>query len=79
MLLTNFFKIDIAPFFFNIQLERFGVIDGIPPDMGIQARTVPSATLCRPLTGLEYSLAQPQFGVAKHVLHVLFAAHLASS
>jgi hypothetical protein len=77
--LTNFFRMDTAPFFFIIKLIRFGVSEGFPPDIGIQARIVPSATPCTPLTGSEYSPAQPQFGVAKHVLQVLFATHLASS
>ena len=78
MLLTNFFKMDMAPFFFSIKFARFSVMNGWPPDMGIQAITDPSATPCRPLTGAEYSLAHPQFVVAKHELHVLFAAQTAS-
>jgi hypothetical protein len=77
-LLTNFFKMDMAPFFLNIKFARFGVMNGRPPVMGIQAITDPSATPWRPLTGAEYSLAQPQFVVAKHELHVLFAAQIVS-
>lgn len=76
ILLTNFFKVDMAPFFFNIKFARFGVMNGLPADIGIQAKIDPSATPCRPLVGAEYSLAQPQFGAPKHVLHVLFIAHI---
>lgn len=77
--LTNFFKMDTAPVFIIINLIRFGVSVGLPLDIGIHAKTLPFSTPCRPVTGSEYSCAHPQFGVAKHVLQVLFTAHLASS
>jgi hypothetical protein len=40
----------------------------------MQAIIDPSMTPCTPVTLSAYSLAQPQFVVAKQLLHVVFAA-----
>jgi hypothetical protein len=44
MVLTNLFSLDIAPFLLIIKALRLLVIKGMPPDIGIQASTLPSAT-----------------------------------